>query len=303
MGIYNGPSIYNQGGGGGGGGGYKDGGALVDADFIEVTNNSISTYDNTSRDPINFYFEPAEGEIINAVVQLTTTVNATVNVYILKNGLFVPLGNVGGDTVNAGDQYNVNITGDSFALEQVTGGGADPEAAYINGEVYGVKKYNGVIWTTQNARGIPAGALFNPPIMTTTEPACWRNPNHPDSYYYNILAARLFEGNGWRLPTKDETTSLYSTIAPGGNVDVNNVKSTTGWIEGNGTNSSGFNVTPDGYVESSPIYYYQYGYESYFWTKSTISGDPIVSSVRASSVTVISYSYDHGFSVRLVYDP
>lgn len=300
--IFKGDSIYKS---GGGGGGYKDGGALVDADFIKVENNTVSTYENTSRSDINYYFEVAENEIINAVVQLTTTVNATVHVYIVQNGFFVPLGNVGGDTVNAGDEYNVNITGDSFVIEQVSSGGADPDAVYINGEIYGVKKYNGVIWTTQNLRGIPAGALFNPASMTTTEPACWINPSHPESYYYNILAAKLFEGNGWRLPTKDEVTSLYSTIAPGGNADVNNVKSTTGWIEGNGTNSSGFNVTPNGYVEyvsSSPVYR-SYGYQSYFWTDTEISNVPVVSKVTYNSLLATNYSYNRGLSVRLIYDP
>lgn len=33
------------------GGGYKDGGQLIDADFIEVENNTISSYENVSRDP------------------------------------------------------------------------------------------------------------------------------------------------------------------------------------------------------------------------------------------------------------
>ena len=74
-GIFKGDSIYKS---GGGGGGYKDGGQLVDGDFIEVKNNTVSTYDNTARDPINFYFEVKEGESINSVVELTTVVNSTV---------------------------------------------------------------------------------------------------------------------------------------------------------------------------------------------------------------------------------
>lgn len=296
------PSIYKI---GGGSGGYKDGGQVVDADLMELKNNTLSYYENTSRAAINFYFDTDEGEIINAIVELNTAVNSTVNVYGLRNGLYYLLGNIGGNTVTSGNDYKIIIIGNSFAIEQVTDVSSEPEYAYINGEIYSVKKYNGVIWTTQNARGVPTGAVLNPASMTTTEPACWINPNHTESYYYNILAARLFEGNGWRLPTKDEVTGLYSTIAPGGNSDVNNVKSTTGWIEGNGTNSSGFNVTPNGYVQypaQTPVYY-AYGYQSFFWTKTEVSNVPIVSKITYDSIKTTNYSYDRGLSVRLVYDP
>lgn len=125
-GIFKGNSIYKS-GGGGGGGGYHDGGALADADFIKVENNSISTYDNTTRNEINFYFEPQDGEILNSVVELTTAVNSNVNVYVLKNGLYYLLGNIGGNSVNAGNDYKVNITGDSYAVEQVTNVNKDPQ--------------------------------------------------------------------------------------------------------------------------------------------------------------------------------
>jgi hypothetical protein len=125
-GIFNGNSIYKS-GGGGGGGGYHDGGALVDADFIKVENNSISTYDNMTRNEINFYFEPKDGEILNSVVELTTAVNSNVNVYVLKNGLYYILGNIGGNSVNAGDDYKVNIIGDSYTVEQVNNVSTDPK--------------------------------------------------------------------------------------------------------------------------------------------------------------------------------
>ena len=116
MSIFKGDSIYKT---GAGGGGYKDGGALVDGDFIEVKNNTVSSYDNVSRDPVNFYFEVKDGEILNSVIELTTAVNATINVYVVKNGFYYLLGNVGGNTVNAGDDYKINIIGDSFSVEQI----------------------------------------------------------------------------------------------------------------------------------------------------------------------------------------
>lgn len=150
--IYNGPSIYKF--GGGGGGGYSDGGQLIDGDFIKVENNTISSYNNVSRDPVNFYLELKDGEMANAVVELTTAVNSTINVYVLKNGLYYLLGNVGGNTVNAGEQYNLNIVGNSYALEKITSSGNDPKLAYINGKIYGLKKIGSQYYTTEDYEGI-----------------------------------------------------------------------------------------------------------------------------------------------------
>lgn len=222
MTIYNGPSIYNQGGGGSGGGGaYSDGGALVDGDFIKVENNTISTYDNTARSDINYYFEVAENEIINAVVELTTTVNATVHVYIVQNGLYIPLGNIGGDTVNAGDEYKVNITGDSFAIEQVTGGGADPEAAVIGSHVYSVLKNGGLLWTCSDLHEQQFSYRLN-----------------NDRYYY--LPNVDLNINGWRLPTNTEFQALVSAFG------MNALKTTTGWGGYSGTNTSGMGLNAFG---------------------------------------------------------
>lgn len=150
--IQNGVSIYNF---GGGGGGMTDGGALVDGDFIQITNNTVSTYENDSRNDINFFFESTD-EVLNAIVELSTAVNATVHVYIYDDstGLYTPLGNIGGDTVNAGDNYQLNIQGNSFSLSQVTGT-SDPEYLKLkNGTVtpllpigtFGQKKW----WVTGN---------------------------------------------------------------------------------------------------------------------------------------------------------
>lgn len=113
-GIFKGDSIYKN---GGGGGGYKDGGQLVDGDFIEVQNNTISTYDNESRDPINFYFDVKDGDVINSIIEVTTSINSTVNVYVLKNGIYYLLGNIGGNTIAADNSYKITIIGNSFEIE------------------------------------------------------------------------------------------------------------------------------------------------------------------------------------------
>ena len=92
-GIFEGDSIYKN---GSGGGGYKDGGELIDGDFIKVENNTNSSYNNETRNPINFYFEVKEGDVLNSIIELTTTINSIVNVYILKNHIYYLIGNIGG---------------------------------------------------------------------------------------------------------------------------------------------------------------------------------------------------------------
>lgn len=194
--IYNGPSIYNQ---GGAGGGYKDGGALVDADFIEVENNSISSYDNVSRDPINLYFEPKDGEILNSVVELTTAVNSTVNVYVLKNGFYYPLTVVGSSSITAGETYQINIDINTYSISQINHNDNYPEYAVINGHI--IKTY-----------------LSDSKTRLFTEQIGYSS-NTWGQYYYNSIQANEFvnqAGNGWKLinPNGQERTDFYNSSIP-----------------------------------------------------------------------------------------
>lgn len=222
--IYNAPSIYNQ--GGGGGGGYNDGGELVDGDFIKVENNTVSSYDNVSRDPVNFYFDVADGEILNSVVELTTAVNATINVYVVKNGFYYLLGNVGGNTVNSGENYNINIVGDSFSIEQIN---VSNNIEYVDlGGSYGVwpcVKVNSLIWLCQSL-------------------AVYKKSDEAKTIVQNL-------GGGWRLPTVADFIALQDFFG-GIGVAYNKLKSVSGWYNGmNGTNESRFNLQPNGYLTTA----------------------------------------------------
>lgn len=217
--IYNSPSIYKN---GGGGGGYSDGGSLVDGDFIKVENNTISSYDNVSRDPVNFYFEVADGEVLNSVVELTTTVNATINVYVVKNGFYFLLGNVGGNTVNAGDDYKISVVGNSFILEVETPSQNDPEYATIGDNIYPLLKNNNLLWT---CRDLHEGGFFH-----------WTNN---DRYYYSPQNIVI---DGWRVPTEAETINLTNTYT------LSELKDTSGWPSPyEGSNTSGFSWRANGY--------------------------------------------------------
>lgn len=225
MSIFKGDSIYKS--GSGSGGGYKDGGALVDGDFIEVTNNSISTYDNTSRDPVNFYFEVSDGEIVNSVIEMTTAVNSTVNVYVVKNGFYYLLGNVGGDTVTAGNDYKINITGDSYAIENVSNS-PTLEMVTIEGNVYGVLKVGSKYWLKENLKG---------------------GTDHSGmSYFSRSEVENNYMGTGWRIPTETELGNLITSYS------YKDLLGSDHWYAGwGGTNASGMDIEAYGYWTGSFI--------------------------------------------------
>ena len=220
-------TIYNY--GGGGGGGYKDGGQIVDADFMELENNAVSSYENISRDTLNFYYEPKEGEILNAIVELKTAVNATINVYIVNNGVGYFLGYIGSNAINAGDYYKVIITANSFEVEQVNIITNDPGFVIIDDIFYGVKKINNLLWLTDNLKY--SGFNFK---------------NIGGNFYYPEQDINI---NGWRLPTKAEIVYLDFNFA------MDSLKAKTTWREGyNGNNSSGLNFKAFGHVRNDALY-------------------------------------------------
>lgn len=209
-GLFKGDSIYKS---GGGGGGYKDGGQLIDGEFIKVENNTVSSYDNVSRDPINFYFDYKDGEIINSVVELTTAVNSTVYVYVVKDGLYFPLGNVGGDTVTAGEDYTVNIIGNSYTVEHVTGGGSVPKYDVIGDTITPIYQVKDNLFITAD---LGIGRKYE---------------------------ANQKEKNGWHLATNNDITKFTDKYIE----DKPAFCSVSGWIGTPGTNTTGIGLKPDGY--------------------------------------------------------
>lgn len=141
-------TIYNY---GGGDGGYKDGGILADSDFIKVENNCISQFDNLSRNEINFYFD--ENQVLNSVVEITTSSNANINVYVVKNGMLIPLGIIGSNYITSGNEYKLIVIGNSFVVENITVPSSDPVAAIIGGNLVKVSVDNGIIITSDITGG------------------------------------------------------------------------------------------------------------------------------------------------------
>lgn len=247
MGVFNGNSIYND-GGAGGGGGYADGGQIVDGDFMKIENNAVSTYDNVNRDTLNFYLEPADGEIINTVIELTTAVNSTVNVYVLRNGLYYLLGNIGGDTVETGKEYKINIFGNSYEVENISSIPDGPKFFKLNNGVITpltfICLYNSKKWYCTGNLGnylnynqqekivdnnplltLGSGSLLSFIRDNVSDPKLKFGINeYPGSKYYG--AGPYGEGNEFCFFTTSLNTGRKFTF------DDNNLKDAPGWASG-----------------------------------------------------------------------
>ena len=235
-GIFKGDSIYKS-GGGGGGGGYKDGGELVDANFIEVENNTVSSYNNENRNTVNFYMDSQAGDIVNSVIELTTQVNATVNVYVVRNGLYYLL-NYTVNTVNANENYIINITGDSYEIEQTNEPLDNDPILIYNGNGYKCHIIGNQIWTEDIEKYI----------------------------YWHDMPTDI--GDGWRVPGIRDFNNLIFYCQDNFSDPLGTVlKSTSGWVANNGTNESGFNAIPNGSCKyNSPDYPSQIGEYARYWT-------------------------------------
>lgn len=234
--IYNAPSIYKN--GGGGGGGYIDGGELIDADFIEVQNNSVSSYENTSRDPVNFYLDVSDGEVLNSSIEFTTSVNANINVYVVRNGLYYLLSYVN-NTVIANKQYIITIIGNSYEVEEVNQTNQDPVCKDLDGVVYPVVNINGILWSASNLKAnIPD--TYN---IRNSHIAGYSN-----EYYYRINQYQTIDnylrGKGCRLPNYSDFDNLVSYAGGWNAAAGKKLRSTSNWYDNQGTNDYGFNAVP-----------------------------------------------------------
>lgn len=269
--IYNAPSIYKN-GGGGGGGGYKDGGELVDAKFIEVENNTVSSYENVSRSTVNFYFEYNDGDVLNSVINFSTQVNSTVNVYYKSGDIYYLLGVIGSNSVIANKIYIINIIGKSYEIEETQ----ETEVGYIDydGTKYKMIEVDGIYW--------PNTEMELPSAFNT----------------WNDVVSK--QSGKWRLPTQAECSNLVTHFG-----DIQAIKGSTpgSWSGNPGTNSSGLNFDATGYWQSG-LGYRDGGVAYYGFCKQENSKNVMVIYYGATAITFSSYTLDtYRVPVRYVYDP
>lgn len=88
-------------------------------------------------------------------------------------------------------------------------------------------------------------------------------------YYYTQPAAKRIAGkiDGWHLPSYVEMLKFINDIS-----SEADIISTYGWSTGNGTNASGFNMFPAGYVYTYNDTLNAVGRFTYLWNSSTNSG-------------------------------
>lgn len=102
--------------------------------------------------------------------------------------------------------------------------------------------------------------------------------------------------NGWYLPTDEDFKTLES-------FNANDLRSTGLWLEGNGTNSTGFNAVPGGYYNCETGRYEDAAGNAYYW-----SCHPVYDKATGAMIDYIcekiynsnEYSRCNGFSVRCV---
>lgn len=102
--------------------------------------------------------------------------------------------------------------------------------------------------------------------------------------------------NGWYLPTDEDFKTLES-------FNAKDLRSTDFWIEGGGTNSTGFNAVPGGYYNCVTGRYENAAGNAYFW-----SCHPVYDTATGAMIDYIcekiyngkEYSRCNGFSIRCV---
>ena len=109
--------------------------------------------------------------------------------------------------------------------------------------------------------------------------------------------------SGWHLPTVDEFTTLVTTVG-GMSTAGKMLKSTSGWIDGNGTDDFSFLALPAGSRLGEDDYVYE-GSHTHLWCSTELnSGYACCMALFNTSdrANVHFYSKNEGYSVRCVKD-
>jgi len=169
----------------------------------------------------------------------------------------------------------------------------------IEGKVYDLVKIGNQSWMASNYAG-PDGVNYD---------AANSKPEY-GKYYTKIELDAITLPAGWRIPTQEDYTKMlqtYGISVPSQLSHSENIKtltSTTHWKNVQGTNLSGFNAYPAGYIfgESSPID----GDIAEFWTAEGYSFSIQEAGANQTSLRVTFYdnskSAAYRFNARFVKD-
>lgn len=125
--------------------------------------------------------------------------------------------------------------------------------------------------------------------------------NFGTQYYYNWDAANRIANSiiGWHLPSQSEWIRLKNYL----NNDTTSVKSTSGWNNNNGTNTTGLNILPLGLVEVSTNR--NLGKNANLWTTTTYDSNSSYQYMLYDAPSVFNtgrLANSYYLSVRLIKD-
>lgn len=171
------------------------------------------------------------------------------------------------------------------------------DVVFIEDTPYKTKKIGTLTWTTSNYAG-PGGVDYD---ESNSKPEYGK--------YYSLVEIGDIElPEGWRIPTDEDYIALaqfYNITIPSPINQSDAIKaltSTTHWNHVQGTNTSGFNAYPGGYIfgASAPIN----GDIAEFWTNEGHTLSIQEAGANLSSLRVTFYdsstSADYRFNVRFV---
>lgn len=169
----------------------------------------------------------------------------------------------------------------------------------IDGKEYNTLKIGTLTWTTSNYSG--SGGIAHDDVNSKPEYG---------KYYLKTELDAIQLPEGWRIPTENDFIALaasYSITIPSTTNQSDAIKgliSTTNWNHAQGTNTSGFNAYPAGYIfgDADPLD----GDIAEFWALNgyTFSIQEAGSNLSALRVTFYdsNNSPDYRFNVRFVKD-
>jgi uncharacterized protein (TIGR02145 family) len=171
------------------------------------------------------------------------------------------------------------------------------EHVMIGGKEYAIVKIGNQTWTASNYAG-PGGVNYD---GTNSKPEYGK-------YYSKTELDAIEIPAGWRIPTVEDYTALAQTYGipipstTGYGEAIKALTSTTNWKHVQGTNTSGFNAFPAGYVfgASGPLD----GDIAEFWAAGGITFSIQEAGLNLSSLRLTFYdssnSPDYRFNVRFV---
>ena len=167
----------------------------------------------------------------------------------------------------------------------------------IEGRRYPVAVIGTQNWTTTNYDG-PGGAGYD---VVNSKPQYGK-------YYSNAELPAIVLPAGWRIPTQEDYKKLaefHGVTLPSHGTDTEKIKSIiseTNWNNVSGTNASGFNAYPAGYIfgGAPPID----GDIAEFWTSEGVTVSIQEAGANLTSLRMVFYesgdSPDYKFNVRFM---